>query len=136
MRWINTQRTLNVQETIVGDYWLVKREIKDIEIIECFTTRLDLSAEAVESASLALESVDHVHGGHGLALGVLAVGDGVTDDVLEEYLKLDIIRILLFEEAPSERRGSLHRSDPRYASHHHDERDDGWRAEIRKLKKC
>ena len=76
---------------------------------------VDLSAESVESASLSLEGVDDVHGRYGLSLGVLAVGDGITDDVLEEYLKLDIIRILLFEEAPSERRGSLHRSDPRYA---------------------
>ena len=42
------------------------------------------AAEAVEGAALALESVDDVEGGDGLALGVLGVGDGVTDDVLEE----------------------------------------------------
>lgn len=46
-----------------------------------------LAAEAVEGASLALERVDHVHGGDGLALGVLGVGDGVADHVLQEDLE-------------------------------------------------
>jgi hypothetical protein len=36
---------------------------------------------------LTLESVDNVEGGDGLALGVLGVGDGVTDDPLEEGLQ-------------------------------------------------
>ena len=45
-----------------------------------------LSAESVEGASLALEGVDDVHGGDGLALRVLAVRDGVADDVLQEHL--------------------------------------------------
>ena len=42
------------------------------------------AAEAVEGSALSLESVDDIDGGDGLALGVLGVGDGVTDDVLEE----------------------------------------------------
>ena len=46
-----------------------------------------LSAETVEGASLALEGIDDIEGGDGLALGVLGVGDGVTNDVLEEDLK-------------------------------------------------
>ena len=46
-----------------------------------------LSAEAVEGLALALEGVDDVHGRDGLAAGVLGVGDGVTDDVLEEDLE-------------------------------------------------
>ena len=46
-----------------------------------------LTTETVESAALALECVDDIHGGDGLSLGVLAVGDGVTDHVLEEDLK-------------------------------------------------
>ena len=46
-----------------------------------------LSAESVEGATLPLESVDHVHGGDGLPLGVLGVGDGVPDDVLKEDLQ-------------------------------------------------
>ena len=40
--------------------------------------------EAVEGAALALEGGDHVHGGDGLPLGVLGVGDGDLDHVLQE----------------------------------------------------
>jgi hypothetical protein len=46
-----------------------------------------LTTETVQGAALALESVDDVEGGDGLALGVLSVGDGVTDDTLEEGLE-------------------------------------------------
>ena len=46
-----------------------------------------LTAEAVQGAALALQSVDDVHGRHSLALGVLGVGHGITDDVLEEHLQ-------------------------------------------------
>ena len=46
-----------------------------------------LSAETVEGAALPLEGVDHVHGGDGLPLGVLGVGHGVADHVLEEDLE-------------------------------------------------
>lgn len=50
--------------------------------------RLDsLTAETVQSAALALQSVDNVHGRHGLSLGVFRVGDRVTNDVLEEHLQ-------------------------------------------------
>ena len=46
-----------------------------------------LTTEAVQGLALALERVDDVHGGDGLAAGVLAVGDGVTDHVLKEDLE-------------------------------------------------
>ncbi|XP_028712048.1 uncharacterized protein LOC114682366 [Peromyscus leucopus] len=46
-----------------------------------------LASEAVQGAALALERVDHVHGGDGLALSVLGVGDGVADHVLQEHLQ-------------------------------------------------
>ena len=46
-----------------------------------------LSSESVQDASLPLEGVHHVHGGDGLPLGVLGVGDGVADHVLEEDLE-------------------------------------------------
>ena len=36
---------------------------------------------------MSLESVDDIEGGDGLALGVLGVGDGVTNDTLEEGLQ-------------------------------------------------
>ncbi|EJK46922.1 hypothetical protein THAOC_34386, partial [Thalassiosira oceanica] len=53
---------------------------------EIASLRRRLSAEAVEGLSLSLQGVDDVHGSDGLAAGVLGVGDGVTDDVLEEDL--------------------------------------------------
>ena len=56
---------------------------------ELRASSVDLSTEAVEGASLSLEGVDDIHSCHGLSLGVLAVGDSVTDDVLEEHLKIE-----------------------------------------------
>ncbi len=46
-----------------------------------------LAAESVQGAALPLEGIDHIHGGDGLPLGVFGVGDGVTDDVLQEHLE-------------------------------------------------
>ena len=46
-----------------------------------------LAAEAVEGLALALEGVDDVHGGDGLPLGVLRIGDGVADHILQEELE-------------------------------------------------
>ena len=46
-----------------------------------------LSTESVKGSALSLESVDDVQSGDGLSLGVLGVGDGVSDDVLEENLE-------------------------------------------------
>jgi hypothetical protein len=46
-----------------------------------------LATETVEGAALSLESVDNVEGGDRLALGVLGVRDGITDDTLEEGLE-------------------------------------------------
>jgi hypothetical protein len=46
-----------------------------------------LTTETVESASLALKGIDNIEGGDSLALGVLGVGDGIADDVLEESLE-------------------------------------------------
>lgn len=50
-------------------------------------SRSRLTTETVQGTALALEGVDDVKGGDGLALGVLSVGDGVTDDTLEEGLE-------------------------------------------------
>jgi hypothetical protein len=50
-------------------------------------TSQSLTSEAVQSAALAFQSVDDVHGGDGLALGVLAISDSVTNHVLEEQLE-------------------------------------------------
>ena len=46
-----------------------------------------LAAEAVQGAALALERVDDIHGGDGLAARVLGVGHGIADDVLKEDLE-------------------------------------------------
>ena len=46
-----------------------------------------LSSEPVESPSLPLEGVDHVHGGDRLSLAVRGVGDGIADHALEESLE-------------------------------------------------
>lgn len=46
-----------------------------------------LTTETVQGTALSLQSVDDVERGNRLALGVLSVGDGVTDDTLEEGLQ-------------------------------------------------
>ena len=46
-----------------------------------------LTAKSVQSTSLSLEGVDNVHGSDGLSLGVLSVGDCITDDILQEHLQ-------------------------------------------------
>ena len=49
--------------------------------------RSNLTAKSVQGTSLALQSVDNIHSGDSLPLGVFGVGDGVTDDVLKEHLQ-------------------------------------------------
>ena len=51
------------------------------------STASRLSAETVESSALSLESVNNVQRGDGLSLGVLSVGDSVTNDTLKEGLE-------------------------------------------------
>ena len=46
-----------------------------------------LTSESVESASLALEGIDHIHSSDCLAAGVLSIGNCITDDVLQEGLE-------------------------------------------------
>ena len=46
-----------------------------------------LTTETVQGAALSLERVDNVERRHCLALRVLSVGDGITDDTLEEGLE-------------------------------------------------
>ena len=47
----------------------------------------NLTAEAVQGASLPFQRIDDVHGGDGLPLGVLGVSDGIADDVLQKHFK-------------------------------------------------
>ena len=44
----------------------------------------DLTSESVQGPSLTFQGIDDVHGGNSLPLGVFSVGDGVSDNVLEE----------------------------------------------------
>ena len=46
-----------------------------------------LTSETVQSATLALESVDDIERGNSLTLGVFCVGDCITDDAFEEGLE-------------------------------------------------
>ena len=46
-----------------------------------------LTTKSVQSTALALQGVDHIHGGDGLSLGVLSVGDCISDDVFQEHLQ-------------------------------------------------
>ena len=56
-----------------GDLWVV--------------AKTNLTSEPVESTALSLQSIDNIHGGDGLPLGVFGVGDGITDDILKEDLE-------------------------------------------------
>ena len=49
--------------------------------------RQRLTAESVEGTSLLLQGIDDIHGGDGLPLGMLGVGDGIPDHVLKEHLE-------------------------------------------------
>jgi hypothetical protein len=46
-----------------------------------------LTSKTVECLSLALESIDNVHGCDGLMPSMLSVGDRITDEVLKEDLE-------------------------------------------------
>uniref|UniRef100_A0A9J7YVI1 Histone H4 n=1 Tax=Cyprinus carpio carpio TaxID=630221 RepID=A0A9J7YVI1_CYPCA len=46
-----------------------------------------LGKGGAKRASLSFERVHNVHSGDGLSLGVLGVGDGVADHVLQEHLQ-------------------------------------------------
>ena len=46
-----------------------------------------LTSESVQSTSLPFQSIDDIHGGDGLPLGMLGVGDCITDDILKEDLE-------------------------------------------------
>ena len=41
-----------------------------------------LTTESVEGSALSFQSIDDIHSGDSLSLGVLGVGDSITDDIL------------------------------------------------------
>ena len=46
--------------------------------------KLRLTSESVQGASLAFQGIDDIHSGDGLPLGVLGVGNSISDHVFEE----------------------------------------------------
>ena len=50
----------------------------------CVVGKASLSTESVEGSSLTFQGVDDIEGGDSLSLGVLGVGDSITDDVFQE----------------------------------------------------
>ena len=72
---------------LIDMFWCPEKD--SLVIVRCLSLSrlLCLTSESVQGTSLALEGVDNVHGGDGLPLGVLSVGDGVPDNVLKEDLQ-------------------------------------------------
>jgi hypothetical protein len=48
---------------------------------------INLTSETVQCAALAFQSVDDVHGGDCLSLGVFGVSDGITNDVFQKHFQ-------------------------------------------------
>ena len=48
---------------------------------------MNLTAKTVQGSALSLQSIDDIHGGDSLPLGMFSVGDSITDDVLKEDLE-------------------------------------------------
>ena len=93
VNWTVYRRTLFYVTRKSFKYSLFALDIVVLKKTDCWCLLLmelqseNLTSESVEGASLPLESIDHIHGGDGLPLGVLGVGDGIPDDVLEEDLE-------------------------------------------------
>jgi len=49
--------------------------------------RNSLATKPIQGAPLTLQGIHHVHSCHGLPLGMLGVGDGIPDHVLQEDLQ-------------------------------------------------
>ena len=58
------------------------------------------SSETIDGSALSLKSVDNVHSSDGFSSGVLSVGDGISDDTLEESLE-DLSGVIIDERRDS-----------------------------------
>lgn len=70
--------------------WLLEEPFWDLFLSSRWQdegSRRESAAEAVQGAALPLERVHDVHGGDGLALGVLRVRHSIADDILEEHFE-------------------------------------------------
>ena len=70
-----------------------------------FVIQLNLSSKSIQSSPLSLQRIHNIHGSHSLPLGVLSVGNSISDHILKEYLQVQ-----------------------RYAWLHHDALNAWWRA--------
>merc|ERR1719234_785397 len=50
-------------------------------------TEVKLSSKAVQGPALPLQGINDIHGSDCLPLGMLGVGDSITDDILQENLE-------------------------------------------------
>ena len=48
---------------------------------------VDLASETIQSSTLTLKGIHNIHSSDSLPLGMLSVGDGVPDDILQEHLQ-------------------------------------------------
>jgi len=60
---------------------------RTVECLRLLCGNESLTTESVEGSALTLESIDNIHSSDSLPLGMLSVGDSITDDVLKENLK-------------------------------------------------
>ena len=58
------------------------------------------STETIDGSALSLEGIDHIHSGDGFSPSVLSVGDGISDDSLEETLE-DLSGVIIDEGGDS-----------------------------------
>merc|ERR1712212_508722 len=65
-----------------------------------------LASKAIEGSTLSLEGIHNIHGSDSFPLGMLSVGNGVTNDVLQEDLQ-DTSGLLI-----DETRDPLHPTPP------------------------
>ena len=68
----------------VPDFVLKMCGYKNSRLVE---KKLRLTSESVQGASLAFQGVDNIHGGDCLPLGVLGVGDSISDHIFKEDLE-------------------------------------------------
>ena len=88
----------------------------------------NLTAESVQGASLALEGVDDVNRGHGLAAGVLGVGHGVANNILKEHLHNEQCTAMLQQKTDLQDTPSFFIDEPAYSLDSSSSRQssDGW----------
>ena len=58
--------------------------------------QVESASEAVDGSALSLERIDDIHGGDSLSPGMLGVGDGISDDTLQEAFN-DMSRVIVDE---------------------------------------